>query len=273
MTATSETLNDSELANLAMEELSKCLTYPKIGAVVSKNGVLLSTGFRGEVSGKHAERVAIEKLNSEQLRSATIHTTLEPCAEIYEGQREKSCCELIADSGISTVCIGALDPNGRIYSKGMNFLRDNRLTVELFSPSIRQKIESSTFKYDDFSGAIGNGKRRVRSVKNGKKFTVQFAEGDERKTSFRLSPLSMPLDHIDLVAANDSVRLAPGIDDFSKIPDPMLYQDPSHFARLPEGEIAIIAEPQSTMVLLVKVLEITPTDIYIQWEVRNIRRS
>jgi diaminohydroxyphosphoribosylaminopyrimidine deaminase/5-amino-6-(5-phosphoribosylamino)uracil reductase len=83
----------------------------------------------------------------------------------------------------------------------------------------------------------------------------------------------MPLDHIDLVAANDSVRLAPGINDFNKIPDPMLYQDPSHFARLPEGEIAIIAEPQSTMVLIVKVLEITPTDIYIQWEVRNIRQS
>ncbi|WP_448093668.1 CMP deaminase [Pseudomonas lini] len=273
MTAISETMNDSELANQAMEELSKCLKYPKIGAVVSKNGVLLSTGFRGEVSGKHAERVAIEKLSVDQLQGATIHTTLEPCAEIHEGQREKSCCELIAESGISKVYIGALDPNGKIYSKGMNFLRDNGLTVELFTPSNRQKIESSTFKYDDFSAAIGGGKRRVRSVKNGKKFTVQFAKDDERKIAFRLSPLSMPLDHIDLVAANDSVRLAPGIIDFSNIPDPMLYQDPSHFARLSEGEIAIVAEPQSTMVLLVKVLEITPTDISIQWEVRNIRRS
>ncbi|QDI18351.1 cytidine deaminase [Serratia marcescens] len=273
MTAINETMNDSELANQAMEALSKCINYPKIGAVVSKNGVLLSTGFRGEVSGKHAERVAIEKLSVDQLQGATIYTTLEPCTEIHEGQREKSCCELIAESGISEVYIGVLDPNGKIYCKGMNFLRDNGLTVKLFSSTNRQKIENSTFKYDDFSAAIGSGKRRVRSVKNGKKFTVQFSKEDERKVSFQLSPLSMPLDHIDLVAANDSVRLAPDITDFSNIPDPMLYQDPSHFARLSEGEIAIIAEPQSTMVLLVKVLEITPTDIFIQWEARNIRRS
>jgi len=81
----------------------------------------------------------------------------------------------------------------------------------------------------------------------------------------------MPLDHIDLTAATDSVLLAPGIKNFSDISDPMLYQYPSHFARLPAEEIAIIAEPQSTMILLVKVLEITPTDISIQWEVRNIR--
>lgn len=270
MTAISETMNDSELANQAIEELSKCLKYPKIGAVVSKNGVLLSTGFRGEVSGKHAERVAIEKLSADQLQGATIHSTLEPCAEIHEGQREKPCCELIAQSGISKVYIGALDPNGKIYSKGMNFLRANGLAVELFSPSNRQIIESRTFRFDDFSAAIGDGKRRVRSVNNGKKFTVQYANDDKRKVSFRLYPLSMPLDKIDLVAANDSVRLAPGIIDFSNIPDPMLYQDPSHFARLSEGEIAIIAEPQSTMVLLVKVLGITPTDISIQWKVRNI---
>lgn len=272
MTVISETMNDSELANQAMGELFKCIGYPKVGAVISKDGVLLSTGFRGEVSGKHAERVAIEKLSVDQLQGATIHTTLEPCAEIHEGQREKSCCELVANSGISKVHIGALDPNGKIYSKGMNFLRDSGLTIELFSPLNRQIIESSTFKYDDFSAAIGSGKRRVRSVKNGKKFTVQFSKDDERKVEFRLNPLSMPLDQIDLVAANDSVRLAPGIGEFGKIPDPMLYQDPSHYARLAEGEIAIIAKPPSTMVLLVKVLEITPTDISIQWEVRNIRR-
>ncbi|KGT88784.1 deaminase [Enterobacter cancerogenus] len=271
MTTSNESMNDSELEKKAMEESDKSLKHPKIGAVVSKDGVLLSTGFRGEVIGKHAERVAIEKLSIDQLQGATIYTTLEPCAEIHEGQREKSCCELIATSGISTVFIGALDPNGKIYSNGMNFLRDNGLTIKLFSPSNRKEIESKTFKYDDFSAAIGGGQRRVRSVRNGKKFTVQFAINDERKVSFYLNPLSMPLDHIDLTAATDSVLLAPGIKNFSDISDPMLYQDPSHFARLSAGEIAIIAEPQSTMVLLVKVLEITPTDISIQWEVRNIR--
>ncbi|SEP90780.1 diaminohydroxyphosphoribosylaminopyrimidine deaminase [Pseudomonas sp. NFPP19] len=272
-TTTNEIMSDSELVNRAIEQLSKCPTFPKIGAVISKDGALLSTGFRGEMSGKHAERVAIEKLSASQLQGATIYTTLEPCTAIHQGQREKSCCELIAESGISTVCIGALDPNGKIYAKGMNYLRNKGLTVDLFSPSFREKIEISTFKFDDFSAAIGNGKRRVRSMKNGKKFTVQFAEGDDRKVVFRLASLSMPLDQIDLIAENDSVLLAPGIDSFSDILDPMLYQDPSHFARLAAEEIAIIAEQESTMALLVKILEISPTDIYIQWEVRNIPRN
>lgn len=128
------------------------------------------------------------------------------------------------------------------------------MAVELFPPLNRQQIESSTFKYNNFSAAIGNNKRRVRSVKNGKKFTVQFAEGDQRRVEIHLQPLSNPLDKIDLVAASDSVRLAPGISVFSDIPDPMLYQDPSHFARLAAGEIAIVAEPYSTMALLVKIL-------------------
>lgn len=255
---------------LALEELLKCPAHPKIGAVISKNEIVLSTGFRGEVNGKHAERVAIEKLRSDQLLGSTIHTTLEPCVEMYADQKVCSCCELIAKSGISTICIGALDPNGKIYAKGMTFLRKTGLTVQLFSPAIRQQIEGTTFKYDDFSNAIGDGKRRVRSVKNGKKFTVQFSHTDKRTVSFRLNPLNMPPDHIDLVANNDSVRLAPGANAFSEILDPFLYQDASHFVRLPEGQIAIIAEPNATMVLLVKILGVTPTDIDLQWQVREV---
>lgn len=265
----SKQFNDHELMVLAMDELIKCPTHPKIGAIISKDGSVLSTGFRGESNGKHAERVAIEKLNSDQLLGATIHTTLEPCTEIHPDQRHQSCCELITESGISRVCIGTLDPNGRIYAKGMNFLRKNGLTIDTFLPDIRKEIESRTFKFDDFSAAIGNGERRVRRVKNGKKFTVQFSKDDDRTVEFFLNSLSMPLDHIDLVANNDSVRLAPGIHRFNDISDPMLYQDPSHFARLPIEEIAIIAKPKTTMVLLFKILEITPTDIHFQWKVRN----
>jgi pyrimidine deaminase RibD-like protein len=262
-------LTNEELMRLAVDQLIKCSGHPKVGAVISRNGKVLSTGFRGEVSGKHAERVAIEKLESDQLRGATMHTTLEPCAEIYIDQKTESCCDLIAKSDITTVSIGALDPNGKIYAKGMNFLRENGLTIELFAPAIREEIERSTFQYDDFSTAVGSGKRRVRSVKNGKKFTVKFSTDDDRKVEFRLHPLSMPLDQIDLVAGRDSVRLAPGITDFRDIPDPMLYHDPSHFARLPIGQVAIVAEPGSTMILLVKIHEITSTDITIQWQVRN----
>jgi len=231
---------------------------------------MLSTGFRGEVSGVHAERVAIEKLSADQLNGAKLHTTLEPCVEINVKQDKKSCCELILESGISTVSIGVLDPNGRIYANGMNSLRDGGLNIEVFPLAMRQSIEAVTFPFDDFSKAIGDGKRRIRSVKNGKKFEVQFSKDDHRKISFRVSPLSMPLDRIDLISDNDSVRLAPNITMFGDIPDPLFYQDPSHYARLGVGEIAIIAKANATMALLVKILDISSTDIFIQWEVREL---
>lgn len=262
-------LTNHELMKLAVEQMLKCSKHPKVGAVVSKDGSVLSTGFRGEVGAKHAERVAIEKLGPDQLDGSMLYTTLEPCAEIYSDQKTEPCCELIAKSGITTVSIGALDPNGRIYSKGMNSLKASGLSIEVFAPAIREDIEKNTFKYDDFYTAIGSGRRRIRSVRNGKQFTVRFSADDGRTVKFRLHPLSMPLDHIDIVAANDSVRLAPGIHEFHDILDPLLYHDPSHFARLSAGQIAIVAEPVSTMVLLVKVQEITPTDITIQWQVRN----
>lgn len=139
MTAIPKAMNNDELISLAMDELFKCPTHPKIGAVISKSGVVLSTGFRGEVNGKHAERVAIEKLSPEQLRGSMIHTTLEPCAEVYPGQPEKSCCELIAESGISTVCIGTLDPNGRIYAKGMNFFERRERLSSFFRQRLGRK--------------------------------------------------------------------------------------------------------------------------------------
>ncbi|HIE1099726.1 TPA: hypothetical protein ACXJQL_002287 [Stenotrophomonas maltophilia] len=267
---TLESLTESELFDRAIQEMLKCPEYPKIGAVISKNGRVLSTGFKGEVKGVHAERVAIEKLSVDQLNGAKIHTTLEPCVEMSVDQPKKSCCALILESGISTVSIGVLDPNGRIYANGMNSLRDGGIKIEVFPLEIRQRIEAVTFPFDDFSKAIGDGKRRIRSVKNGKKFEVQFSIDDHRKISFSISPLSMPLDRIDLVSDNDSVRLAPDITKFGDIPDPMLYQDPSHFARLGVGEIAVIAKANATMALLVKILDISSTDILIQWEVRDI---
>jgi len=254
---------------LAVAEMLKCSGHPRVGAVVSKGGSVLSTGYRGEVVGKHAERVAIEKLQPDKLHGSVLHTTLEPCAEIYTDQKTDSCSALIVKSGITTVSIGALDPNGKIYSKGMNFLKASGLAIEVFIPAIREEIERSTFKFDDFSKAIGSGRRRVRSVKNGKTFNVRFSAADERSVEFRLHPLSVPLDQIDLVAANDSVRLATGANEFSDILDPMLYQDASHFARLSAGEIAIVAVRKSTMVLLLKVEEIASADITIRWEVRN----
>ncbi|MGK0599245.1 hypothetical protein [Yokenella regensburgei] len=88
MTTSNETMNGSELEKKAMEELDKCLKHPKIGAVVSKDGVLLSTGFRDEVIGKHAERVAIEKLSIDQLRGLRFIQPLSHALRYMKGNEK-----------------------------------------------------------------------------------------------------------------------------------------------------------------------------------------
>ena len=103
---------------LAVEEHLKCTQFPRVGAVVAKEGHLLATGFRGEVGKLHAERVAIQKLTPSDLLGSTIFTTLEPCVRLQDDQTISSCADLIIESGIEMVFIGVLDPNGTIYSQG-----------------------------------------------------------------------------------------------------------------------------------------------------------
>jgi len=66
----------SDLMKIAVEEHLKCTVYPRVGAVIAKHGILLSTGYRGEIDSMHAERIAIEKLDDHQLSNAILFTTL-----------------------------------------------------------------------------------------------------------------------------------------------------------------------------------------------------
>ena len=78
--------DDRTFARLAIDEARKSVpeqdgrTHPKVGAVVVKNGRVLSSGHRGEVAGNHAEYIALEKkLADDVIAGATVYTTLEPC--------------------------------------------------------------------------------------------------------------------------------------------------------------------------------------------------
>src|SRR6266576_1681954 len=78
--------NDRKFARLAIDEARKSVpepdgrSHPRVGAVVVKNGKLLSTAYRGERPENHAEYIALEKkLTDEAVAGATVYTTLEPC--------------------------------------------------------------------------------------------------------------------------------------------------------------------------------------------------
>lgn len=67
-------LSNVDLMKIAIEEQSKCTSFPKVGAVIAKDGIILAKAFKDEESSKHAERIAIEKLDK-SLHGATLVTT------------------------------------------------------------------------------------------------------------------------------------------------------------------------------------------------------
>lgn len=256
---------------IAIEEHLKCTEFPRVGAVVAKSGIILSTGYRGERPGIHAERVAIEKLNSEELKDATLFTTLEPCISVQENQSVESCTDLIIRSGLTETIIGVLDPNGTIYSQGYRKLLENNISVSFFNRKLREAVEEETFEFGEIHKLVGPGKRRIPVVHSGTSLDVQFSESDTRKFQIRWNTLQTSNGFVDLSSTNGAVRVASGTTEFSQITDPMIFRFPSHYARMTKGMIAIVRPSNATFCLLVKLIELYEKDILFQWEMRNIK--
>ncbi|SDB35972.1 CMP deaminase [Pseudomonas sp. NFACC13-1] len=264
-----ESAFSEQAMNAAIDQQNKCTSYPKVGAVIVKNGEIISTGFRGEVSGKHAERIAIEKLPNPDLTGTTIYTTLEPCVEIHECQPHKPCASLLMDLNVEQVVIGVLDPNGKIYCQGYDRLLKSGVKVAFFTPALRNKIESSTFKFDCSIGYGPSGKRRVAVVGNGKKFTIYASQKSPDAMSFRWDTLQYAHSVVDLIADNESIACAIGAEKFEDISDPLVFRESAHYARMRSGDIAVLYPPKASFITLIRLVEITEFDITFQWQVRN----
>ncbi len=258
-----------DFMKLAIEEHLKCTEYPRVGVIIEKDGVILSTGYRGERKGVHAERVAIEKLNSEQLSDSILYTTLEPCVNLQQTQTIKSCADLIIASGIAEVVIGVLDPNGTIYSQGYRLLLENKISVSFFERSLRRAVEEDTFEFGEINKIVGHGKRRIPIVHSGTELIVQFSESDTRTIKMRLNTLQQSHECVDLLSDNGAIRVASGATNFSDISDPLVFRFPSHFARMKKGMIAVVKPQGATFCVLVKLIELYENDVLIQWELRN----
>ncbi len=261
----------TDLMKLAIEEHLKCTEFPRVGVIITKNGELLATGFRGEIRGVHAERVAIEKLTEDKVLGAMVFTTLEPCVELHEEQEIKSCAQLLIDSGVNEVVIGVLDPNGTIYSQGYRKLLENNINVSFFNRKLREAVEEETFEFGNIHKIYGNGKRRVAVINSGNEIEVQFSETDERIIKIKWSSLQPIHGCVDLSSSNGAVRIASGARNFGDISDPMVFRFPSHFARLKKDMIAIVKPNNSTFYVLIQLVSIFENDIIFKWEVRNDR--
>jgi pyrimidine deaminase RibD-like protein len=264
--------SSTDLMRIAIEEHLKCSDYPRVGAVVTKDGKILSTGHRGEIIKKHAERVAIEKLTPGELINSTLYTTLEPCVELHGDQAVDSCTDLIVSSGIKEVFIGVLDPNGTIYSQGFKRLLANNISVKFFNRKLRMAIEDETFEFGEVHVVYGSGKRRVPVVHSGINITVHFSEADTREIPITWQTLQPAHGCVDLTSLNGAVRVAAGARSFTDITDPTVFRFPSHVARMEKGMIAVVQPPGASFCVLVRLIDLYQNDIFFQWEVRNVDR-
>ena len=126
------TKNNRDFMMEAIKEMEKSIEDIKVGAVIVKDGEIISRGYRS--SDSHAERNAIESAlkNGIKLKGSILFTTLEPCIRTSKNPRKESCCEFIKKAGISTVFIGSYDPNSTINRKGWNIYGIIKLIGRIF---------------------------------------------------------------------------------------------------------------------------------------------
>jgi len=101
---------------------------PMVGAILTRNGQILTTGWHKRFGGPHAEIEAINnaRANNIATRGATLYVTLEPCCHYG---KTPPCVEAILEAGISRVVVAMEDPHPKVRGGGIAFLRQRGLEV------------------------------------------------------------------------------------------------------------------------------------------------
>ncbi len=113
--------------DLSLKGLSRVNPNPLVGAVIVKDGEVISSGYHKRYGDLHAERDAFKNLGEEvSAEGATMYVTLEPCCHYG---KTPPCTEAIIENKIKKVVIGTLDPNPLVSGKGAEILRDSGIEV------------------------------------------------------------------------------------------------------------------------------------------------
>lgn len=119
------TKSDQEFMQIALLEACKNTNRvspnPKVGAVIVKNGVIISKGSHQFFGGPHAEINAIQA-SKDKTKDADLYVTLEPCS--HHG-KTPPCTEAIIKAGFKRVFFAMSDPNPLVREKNSRAILEN----------------------------------------------------------------------------------------------------------------------------------------------------
>lgn len=146
---------DRNFARLAIDEARKSVPendgkpHPWVGAVVVKDGKVLSSAHRGEVPGNHAEFTALERnLSDVAVAGATVYVTLEPCTT--RNRPKIPCADRLIERRIKRVVVGMLDPDDRIRGKGHRKLTNAGIEFSFFPHDLAMEVEELNREFTRF---------------------------------------------------------------------------------------------------------------------------
>jgi diaminohydroxyphosphoribosylaminopyrimidine deaminase/5-amino-6-(5-phosphoribosylamino)uracil reductase len=111
---------------LAAKARGRTSPNPMVGAVVVKDGRVISRGYHRKAGEPHAEAIALRKADR-AAKGATLYVTLEPCS--HTNKRTPPCSPLVIQSGVKRVVIAMIDPNPHVSGGGVKALRSAGIEV------------------------------------------------------------------------------------------------------------------------------------------------
>lgn len=214
----SKKLTDRECMELAIEEMKKSKderrtdekVNPKVGAILlTKDGKFLDGAHRGELrDGDHAEFTVLErKHRHEDLTDCILYATLEPCAPGARKHPKLACAQRIINARIKKVWVGIEDPDLTVDRKGIKYLQDNGVEVEMFDEDLQNVIRDVN---KDF---ISNARERAKLLEE--KIEVKLNDLENELDAFQLDDF-LP-DALNKYKEKSGIKYNVGSEDFSRL--------------------------------------------------------
>jgi len=126
---------------LAEKGRGKTSPNPMVGAIIVKDGAVISSGDHHMAGHPHAEIEAINN-STQSLAGSTMYVTLEPCT--FHG-KTPPCTKEIVKHKFREIVIGCIDPNPLVNGKGAEFLKKSGLKVRTGLLKDRIELQNEVF--------------------------------------------------------------------------------------------------------------------------------